>query len=101
MRAQLIKSPKADKKYRIVFTDKDGEKKHIDFGAAGMGDYPHFYKQSPEIGETRKRAYLKRHAAREDWNKYDTAGAAARWVLWNLPSVEASFADYKRRFRLD
>ena len=100
MRAELIRSPRAGKKWRAVFSD--GEKKRsVDFGAAGMGDYTIYSKQDKEVAEAKKSAYLKRHRPTEDWTKYDSAGALSRWVLWNLPTVEASWRDYKRRFGLD
>tara|TARA_R100001594_G_scaffold1843_2_gene7827 strand:+ start:4261 stop:4560 length:300 start_codon:yes stop_codon:yes gene_type:complete len=49
----------------------------------------------------RKELYLKRHKKNEDWNKYMTAGALSRWILWNKPTLEDSIKDYKERFKLD
>ena len=40
------------------------------------------------------------HAPREDWTKPMTAGALARWVLWNRETLRESVADYLRRFDL-
>lgn len=48
----------------------------------------------------RKARYLARHAATERWNDPKSAGALSRFVLWNRPTLAASIADYKRRFRL-
>jgi hypothetical protein len=48
----------------------------------------------------RKARYLARHSANENWNDPTSAGALSRWVLWNKTSLEASKADYKRRFGL-
>ena len=83
-------------KYTATF-ETDGREKNISFGAKGMKDYTLF---SPLEREERKRRYLIRHKAREDWSSPDTAGALSRWILWNKTTVSASLADYKRRFGL-
>jgi hypothetical protein len=36
----------------------------------------------------------------ENWNKPDTRGALARWVLWNKPTLKESIDDFKKRFNL-
>lgn len=69
-------------------------KQTVHFGAAGASDYT--LHRDPE----RKKRYLARHAAREDWTNPRTAGALSRWILWNKPSLAASIADFKHRFRL-
>ena len=38
--------------------------------------------------------------ASEDWNDVTSAGALSRWILWNKPTIEASKADFKKRFNL-
>ena len=50
--------------------------------------------------KARKELYLKRHAKREDWNKYMTAGSLSRYILWNKPSFNQSVNDYKKKFKL-
>lgn len=100
MRAELIRSPRSGKKWRAIFTDEGGKKHHTDFGAAGMKDYTIYSASSPAVASLKKEAYLKRHRVNEDWGKYDSAGALSRWVLWNKPTVEASWRDYKARFGL-
>ena len=50
--------------------------------------------------------YLERHgggtttSTKEDWKDPTTAGALSRWILWNKPSLSASFNDFKKRFNL-
>ena len=100
MKATLSQSPRAGKKLRATFTDETGKSHHVDFGAEGMMDYTKYYAESPQKAKVKKANYLARHRATENWNKYDTAGALARWVLWNLPTVEASWRDYKSKFGL-
>ena len=41
-----------------------------------------------------------RHAPREDWTKPMTAGALARWVLWNKETLPGSIHDFIQRFNL-
>jgi len=83
------------KKLTAIFYDKDNKKiKTVHFGSAGMSDF------TIHKDEDRKKRYLDRHRARENWNSPMTAGSLARFVLWNLPTRKASIADYKRRFKL-
>ncbi len=83
-------STRADKKYMAVF--KDGTVTH--FGAKGYQDY------TMHKDEKRKELYINRHRANEDWTNPKAAGTLARFILWNLPTLSASIADYKKRFNL-
>jgi hypothetical protein len=96
MRLKTIrKSHRKEKKWDAVFEKDDGKEKVVSFGAAGMSDY------TKHKDKTRKQRYLKRHSGMgEDWEKPDTPGALAKWVLWNKPSLKASIADFKKRFKL-
>jgi len=85
---KIVMSPLKTKKYRAIF--KDGT--HTDFGASSYEDFT----TSKDI--KRKERYLKRHSAREDWTDGKSAGALSRFILWNLPSLRDSIADYKKRF---
>ena len=40
------------------------------------------------------------HAPREDWDNPMTAGALARWILWDKETLPSSIEDYTRRFNL-
>ena len=91
---KLIKSPNKAKKWRAVFTLTDGSVKKVDFGAAGYEDYT-MHKDAE-----RKARYMNRHKARENWKTPYTAGSLSRWILWNKPSLRASVADFKRKFKL-
>jgi hypothetical protein len=90
----LGKSTNPDKKMMAVFRTENGRTKTTHFGAAGMSDF------TIHKDEERKKRYILRHKANEDFNDPTTAGALSRWILWNLPSLRASIADYKKRFRL-
>ncbi len=65
------------------------------FGASGYSDFT-IHKD----GE-RKLRYIKRHN-NENWTKsgINSAGFWSRWLLWNLPTISASYQDIKKRFNI-
>jgi hypothetical protein len=91
MYIKLSRSEKPDKKFKVKINNKT-----IHFGAKGMSDYT--INRDPE----RKRLYIKRHKARENWSKLgiQTAGFWSRWLLWNKPSLDESIRDIEKRFRV-
>lgn len=91
----IRKSHRKEKKFDAVFLKPDGKEKIVPFGARGMSDY------TKHKDKTRKQRYLKRHSGMgEHWNKPDTPGALAKWILWNKPSFQDSKRDFIRRFDL-
>ena len=93
----IIDKSDRDKKFKALFTNKEGKKKTIHFGAKGMSDY------TIHKDEKRKDRYLARHnpkVTKEDSSKPDSAGSLSRWILWNKTSYNASLKDYKQRFKL-
>jgi Family of unknown function (DUF5754) len=90
----LYKADNPAKKYKVYVVSNSGRIKKVQFGAAGMSDY------TKHKDKERKQRYINRHKSRENWKDPTTAGFWSLWVLWNLPSVNASLADVKRRFRL-
>jgi len=95
MKVEIKPSTQKDKKLMAIFYDDDGKKKKTThFGAKGMSDF------TIHKDKERKQRYLDRHRKRENWNDYMSAGALSRWVLWNKPTLKASIADYKKRFKL-
>jgi len=91
---KLSRSEKPDKKFKVVIRAMARPNKTIHFGAKGLSDYT--INKNPE----RKRLYLKRHKARENWSKsgIQTAGFWSRWLLWNLPTLDESIRDIEKRF---
>lgn len=97
----ISRSSNSEKKLMAVFEDSEGKKiKTTHFGQRGASDYT-------KHGEKeRMERYLERHgggtttSTKEDWKDPTTAGALSRWILWNKPSLKASFDDYKSRFGL-
>ena len=80
------------KKFMAVFTLDNGRTRTVHFGAAGASDY------TQHRDPARKQRYLARHEPREYWHEPTTAGALARWILWNKETLRESVADYVRRF---
>ena len=86
-------SPVKGKKLQAVFTNKKtGKTRRTSFGATGYSDY------TKHKDDDRKKSYIARHKARENWNNPFSAGALSRWILWNKKSRSASIADFKRKF---
>jgi hypothetical protein len=94
MKVDIKPSTRKDKKLMAIFFDNDKKVKITHFGAKNMSDF------TIHKDKERKQRYLDRHKARENWNDYMSAGALSRWILWNKPTLNASIADYKKRFKL-
>ena len=88
-------SPISTKKFRAFFNDGT----HTDFGAKGYQNYGGVG-EARHLDENRKRAYIQRHQARENWNDPKSPGALSRWILWNKPTMIQSVKDYKSRFNM-
>ena len=96
MKVVIKKSTNKDKKYMAIFYDGEKKIKTTHFGASGYTD---FIKSGGD--EKKKKLYLDRHRANENWNDYKSAGSLSRWILWNKKTLSASIADYKNRFNLN
>ena len=92
------KSDKAEKKYFIITSTG----KRVYFGQQGYNDYIIYNRnEGKEKADKMKIAYIARHSKMgENWGKagIDTAGWWSRWLLWNLPTFQASYNDIKKRF---
>ena len=97
VKVDIKKSTNADKKLMAIFYDDSGKKmKTTHFGASGYTDY---IKSGGD--DERKKRYIARHSnGKEDWNNYMTAGSLSRWILWELPTLQASIKNYKKKFNL-
>ena len=88
------------KKLMATFERDNGRQVTTHFGASGYMDYTKYHKQDPKLAKEKKASYLARHRENEDWNDVTSAGALSRWMLWNKTTIEASKADFKKRFNL-
>lgn len=90
----LTPSKSGHKKLRAVFRLSNKRTRTIHFGDKRYEDY------TTHGDAKRKRLYIQRHEAREDFNNPMTAGALSRWILWNKKTIEASVKDFQRRFKV-
>ena len=82
MQVTLTKSDKPEKRLKAVF-----ENKTVHFGQKGGSTYiDHNDNQIKSNWEAR-------HKVREDWGKYNSAGALAKHILWNKPTLKGSIQD--------
>ena len=90
---KLIKSPKREKKWRVIFPDKT----HVDFGQKGYSDF------TLHGDPLRMKRYVSRHARmHENWNKsgVHTAGFWSRWLLWSKPTLTGAKQLIKKKFSI-
>ena len=93
--AKLSPATAKGKKYKMEFFNKDKKRvKTSQFGQAGASDFT-------KHGDTKRRdRYDERHKARENWNDMVSNGALSKWILWNKKTLNSSFQDYLKRFKL-
>ena len=91
---ELKKATTQGKKYTAIFYDNDRRKIKTTHFGSDMSNY------TIHKDDERKQRYLDRHSANEQWNDYMSAGSLARWILWNKPTISASYNDYLKRFNL-
>ena len=83
----------------VTLMANSGREKTIHFGDANLKDYTLF---SASEREDRKRAYLARHKATENWQDPESAGFWSRWVLWGPhPSVRENLRFVLNKFNLN
>ena len=85
---RVEQSPLKTKKWRATF--KDGT--HTDFGDPKYEDY------TQHKDEKRRELYKQRHKKDLETRDPKRAGFLSYYLLWNLPTLEASLRDYKKRF---
>jgi hypothetical protein len=93
MNVLLTKSPKKDKKFRVVFDDD----RRVDFGQIGYSDY------TLHRDKKRMQRYVVRHKrGHEQWGAKGvyTAGFWSRWLLWSKPSLAGAVRLIRSKFGL-
>jgi len=90
----IVKATDGIHKLKATFVNDDGRKKTTLFGLKGALDY------LLTGDEDRRDRYRKRHAKDLETNDPTRAGYLSYYVLWNLPTLKASIADYRKRFDL-
>lgn len=96
----IKRSPKKDKKLRASFC-KNGKIRHVDFGYPAMQNYGGSSRYGERhLSRERKRRYIQRHKARENWNDPMSRGSLSRYILWETPSLRENIKKFKRKFKL-
>jgi hypothetical protein len=93
MKVTLRKSPKPEKKWRVVFEDGS----HVDFGQKGYSDF------TLHKDPLRMKRYVHRHSGMgETWSKkgLHSAGFWSRWLLWSKPSLPQAKRFVENKFHL-
>ena len=94
--ANLIKSPRKNKAYRMVFTND----KHEVISYTDFGSYMDNFTLHKDV--ERKQRFLNRFQKLIEKYKNDPQApmTLSTWVLWHKPTLEASIRDYKKHFGL-
>ena len=94
-------SDKPEKRLKATFCKcekknacKGSNHKVVHFGQKGGSTY------IDHGNDEKKDNYIARHKVNENWRDPTTAGALARFILWNKKTLSASIADFKKRFSL-
>lgn len=102
----LSKSPKSNKKYRVITPQGI----IVDFGAKGFSDYtihknpmrmllyvqrhggkiPKQLKEEVNYSKVQKKMLKIKTSSKENWTKtgLNTAGFWSRWLLWSYPNIK-------------
>ena len=92
---QILNSPREEKLYMAKFFDSQRNLvKTTHFGSKLGRSY--IIHRDDDI----KDAWIARHQVRGTFDKFTSASALARWLLWNKKTLSASFKDYLRRSNL-
>jgi hypothetical protein len=96
MEVIITKSSNKNKKFDALV---DGKK--ISFGDNRYEDFTMFKKDNDKINEKRKQNYIERHKKNEKWgiDGIKTPGFYSRWILWHMPTIEASIADLNKKYK--
>ena len=96
-------------KYKAIFCTcageetkcKDIQRKVTYFGAKNYKDYTMYSKiETKEVADAKKRAYIARHGATQEFTDPMAASTLSRFILWNLPTFQDSLKDFKKRFNV-
>jgi hypothetical protein len=89
--------PANNGKHKYYIITASGKK--IFFGAHNYNDYLIYYKYyGKEYADKKKEAYLARHKVNEEkfWNNPNYPSFWSKNLLWNKPTLEASYNDIKK-----
>ena len=90
------------KKLRAVFDLGDGRRvETVNFGGRGCGDYIKYSALGPPgLAQAKRRAYIARHGATENWRDPMAPATLARYLLWERPTLLGAVLAYHKRFKI-
>ena len=92
---QVVKSHLADKRFKANFYDETREKiKSTNFGLRGGSTF------IDHKDVNKKYAWIARHEVKGKFKDFTSASSLSYHLLWNKPTLSASFNDYLRKFNL-
>jgi hypothetical protein len=92
----LEKSDNKKHKYMVSFINENtGRVNTIRFGAKGMSDY------TIHKDEERKKRYINRHKANEDWSDLSKPGTWSRFILWGEKTLSESIKKMEDKFNIN
>lgn len=92
---QILNSQRREKKYKAIFYNSDRfPVKTTHFGSKTGNTY------NCHHDDDIKTNWLARHEVNGTFDDFVSASALSRWLLWNRPSLSASFKHYLKKFNL-
>jgi hypothetical protein len=95
-----IKPDTGGKAKYIATFERDGRTKTTKFGAKGYKDFTIYSKEGKAEADMRRKAYIARHSATEDFTDPTSAGALSRYILWEKPTISAAITAFRKRFNI-
>jgi len=90
----ITNSTRIDKRLTAIFEVK-GKTITVHFGAKNGSTF------IDHNNEDKRQAYIARHSKNnENWDNPMTAGALARYILWEKPTLQKAIKAFKERFNL-
>ena len=94
MKVIIEKSDRQNKRYKAVFFDNSKKIKTTHFGL----DTGSTFIDHKDVNK--KYAWIARHEVKGKFKDFTSASSLSYHLLWNKPSLSASFNDYLRKFNL-
>ena len=93
--AQIMKSDLENKRLKSIFYDQNRKKiKSTNFGLRGGSTF------IDHKDVNKKYAWIARHEVKGKFKDFTSASSLSYHLLWNKPTLSASFNDYLRKFNL-
>jgi hypothetical protein len=93
MLQEIKPSWKPGKKMVAIFSDHGP----VHFGATGYMNYLKYKAKNKALAEVKRRQYIARHGAAENWKNPYAAGTLSRYILWEFEPSRA-VAKYNELF---